>query len=84
MSDQNGTAATLQTLPVLLAPARPTSGRGRSEAVFSAQVLGAGGARRGLKGGAPVLKAALSAYLQAQWSGGDRRAAVGSLTRTRV
>ena len=79
MDDQNGTAGmTLPTLPVPLGQAHATGGRARADAAFSAQMLGAGGARRGLRGGTPVLEAARGAYLQAQWLGGDRRTAAGT------
>ena len=45
---------------------------------FDAQLLGQDGARRGLKGGAPVLDAARAAYLDAEFSGeADRRPPVG-------
>lgn len=60
---------------------RPESrtGRGsRPENPFAAHLLGQDGQRRGLRGGAPVLAAARSAYLEAEYSGsttGVRRAA---------
>ena len=60
-------------------------GRRTADPGFVAQMLGAGGQRRGLKGGAPVLQAARRAYLETQWSGGgDRRAAVGVLALARI
>ena len=74
-------AAGSRMLPALLsvheAPAaRPQPG-------FTAQLAGATGQRRGLKGGAPVLQAARRAYLQAQWCGGaDRRTEIGGRTLT--
>jgi hypothetical protein len=50
-----------------------------------AQLWGQPGARRGLKGGAPVLDAARAAYLSAEWSGpADRRPSPGLLRRERV
>ena len=48
--------------------------------VFEAQMMGQSGQRRGLKGGQPVLDAARSAYLDAEWRGEhDRRLAPGTL-----
>ena len=75
---------TRQTLPAPIGQACSARGRAKLDTAFSAQVLGAGGARRGLKGGPPVLAAARCAYLQAQWSGADRRTTAGTLTRARV
>lgn len=41
---------------------------------FSAQLLGQDGQKRGLRGGAPVLNAARSTYLETKYSGvADRR-----------
>ncbi len=54
-----------------------------AEAAFTAQVLGQSGQKRGLKGGAPVLEQARSAYLDAAYSGAaDRRPAPGRVTKT--
>jgi hypothetical protein len=54
-------------------------------ALFAAQVLGQKGQKRGLKGGPPVLDAARSTYLGAEYSGKrDRRPRVGKATRTEV
>lgn len=67
---------TVPNLPVAVGPAsaRVRGGEVRADARFAAQLLGADGQRRGLKGGPPVLEAARAAYLRAQWSGaGDRR-----------
>ena len=45
-----------------------------ADPAFSAQLLGQEGQKRGLRGGAPVLNAARSAYLEAEYSGRlDRR-----------
>ena len=50
-----------------------------------AQLLGQDGAKRGLKGGTPVLKAAREAYLEAEWSGdADRRLPIGLRGYTKV
>ncbi len=88
-------------LPVLLAPARQDrgpqdkgasygdQGRGarpsRPANPYAAQVLGQDGQRRGLRGGAPVLDAARSAYLGAEYSGeNDRRPPTGLLMRKAI
>lgn len=68
----------------VIAPEQPSS-RGRFEphaSVIDAQVAGQTGARRGLRGGAPVLDAARSAYLEAEWRGaGDRRLPTGAIRK---
>jgi hypothetical protein len=54
-------------------------------AAFTAQIMGQTGARRGLKGGPPVLKQARSAYLETEYSGpNDRRPPAGLLRKTEV
>ncbi|MFM8819827.1 MAG: hypothetical protein ACKOD3_04690 [Phenylobacterium sp.] len=54
-------------------------------AALSAHLLGQKGARRGLKGGAPVLDAAKEAYETTEWSGGaDRRKKSGRRARTKI
>ena len=59
--------------------------RAAADPGFAAQMLGAGGQRRGLKGGAPVLQTARRAYLETQWSGlGDRRAGLGAVAAKRI
>lgn len=73
-------------LPVL-AGAAPANDEApaASEAVFAAQVLGQSGQKRGLKGGLPVLEAAKSAYLGAEWSGPqDRRRRTGKIAKTEI
>lgn len=57
------------------APARPapTPPADAGAAVFAAQMMGQTGQRRGLKGGPPVLDAALSAYLGTEHSGAAER-----------
>ena len=77
----------------------PTGGAGRTDrgkpppgtppaegaAALNAHLLGQKGARRGLKGGAPVLDAAKEAYEATEWSGGaDRRKKSGRRARTKV
>ena len=54
-------------------------------ALFAAQVIGQTGQKRGLKGGPPVLDAARSTYLGAEYSGQrDRRPRVGKATQTEI
>ena len=68
-------------------PARPapTSPADASAAAFAAQVIGQTGQRRGLKGGPPVLDAARSTYLGANYSGAaERRPRPGKATDTDV
>ena len=57
------------------APARPapTPPADPGAAAFSAQLMGQTGQRRGLKGGPPVLDAARSSYLGAEYSGAAER-----------
>lgn len=82
-----------RNLPVVLyagepeaRPSSPRRSRDRSGlALYAAQLLGQDGARRGLKGGEPVLQAARCAYLGAEWRGvGDRRPTPGVLAKTEV
>ncbi len=55
------------------------------EAAFTAQMMGQTGARRGLKGGPPVLKQARSAYLETEYSGpNDRRPPTGLIRKTKI
>ncbi len=57
-------------------------GQKAATSVVDAQVAGQTGARRGLRGGAPVLEAARAAYLDAEWRGeGDRRLPAGTFRR---
>ncbi len=85
MTDQNDTAApTPNTLPVPIVRAQ-RSGERRPDPAYCAQLLGRDGQRRGLRGGAPVLQAARSAYLDVEWSGpADRRSGMGQLAARRV
>ncbi len=65
-----------------LAPVPPSDG---SAAIFAAQLIGQKGQRRGLKGGPPVLDAARSAYLGAEYSGaGERRPKPGRTEDTDI
>ena len=66
-------------------PAKPAVSPLAPPALFAAQVLGQKGQKRGLKGGAPVLDAARSTYLGAEYSGKhDRRPPVGKAKQTEV
>ena len=52
---------------------------------YAAQLLGQDGQKRGLRGGTPVLEAARSAYLGAEYCGeNDRRPPSGLIMRTAV
>lgn len=52
---------------------------------IEAQILGQEGQKRGLRGGAPVLNQARSAYLGAEFSGtANRRPAPGGVARTEI
>jgi len=52
---------------------------------YAAQLLGQDGQKRGLRGGAPVLDAARSAYLGAEYCGEhDRRPPRGLIMRTAI
>ena len=89
MTDQDETSKRSAEVTRGVPATLPASGRKaesrRQDAGFSAQVLGAGGQRRGLRGGPPVLEAARNAYLEAQWSGpDDRRASRGMRQRARI
>jgi len=63
-------------------PPRPAPG---PDPALAAQLLGQTGARRGLRGGPPVLDAARSTYLNAQYAGpADRRPPAGTRGKTEV
>jgi hypothetical protein len=65
--------------------AKPGASSPKDAAAFTAQMMGQTGARRGLKGGPPVLKQARSAYLETEFSGpSDRRPPAGLLRKTEV
>lgn len=54
-------------------------------AAFAAQMIGQGGQRRGIRGGPPVMDAARSTYLGAEYSGEmDRRPPLGKIGKTEV
>ena len=66
------------------APASPAA-TPTADPAFSAQLMGQSGQKRGLKGGAPVLDAARSAYLGTEYSGSnERRPAAGAAKKTEV
>ncbi|NBB53050.1 hypothetical protein GVN24_32735 [Rhizobium sp. CRIBSB] len=68
-------------------PAKPAASppAADSAAAFAAQMLGQSGQKRGLKGGPPVLDAARSTYLGAEYSGAaERRPPVGKAKSTDV
>jgi hypothetical protein len=78
-SDRRKSKALVTNTP----PAAAANGSGGS--AFAAQMIGQGGHKRGLRGGQPVLKAARTAYLEAEWSGGaDRRRPAGRTAKTDV
>jgi hypothetical protein len=54
-------------------------------AAFAAQLMGQGGQKRGLRGGAETLDHARHTYLETEWSGGaDRRHARGRIAKREV
>jgi len=54
-------------------------------AEFTAQIIGQGGAKRGLRGGPETLDKARSSYLGTEWSGdADRRPPTGRITKTEI
>ncbi|RZJ87392.1 MAG: hypothetical protein EON88_23005 [Brevundimonas sp.] len=55
-------------------PSARAAPKSAGDPAFSAQLLGQDGQKRGLRGGAPVLNAARSTYLETEYSGdADRR-----------
>jgi len=85
-SDRRGHAASRDLVPVgpVETPATPASAP-ISDPAFSAQLMGQTGQRRGLKGGAPVLDAARTAYLGTEYSGSnERRPPAGKAKKTEV
>ena len=72
-------------LPVVVAAPPAAEEPPIGDAAFAAQLLGQGGQKRGLRGGAVVLEQARSAYLEAGWSGPtDRRKPAGRSTKTEL
>lgn len=67
------------------APAQKPSRPAAAAAAFAAQIIGQDGQKRGLRGGAPVLDAARSTYLGAEFTGEkDRRPPVGKTRKTEI
>ena len=63
--------------------ADPPAAEGYS--IFTAQVYGQTGQKRGLRGGQPVFDAARAAYLEAEYSGpDDRRPPKGLIKKTEI
>lgn len=80
--DTPETEAKAQTRPARAA-VQPAAEPGA--AAFVAQQMGQGGHKRGLRGGPPVLDAARSAYLGAEYSGAaERRPAAGKTAKTDI
>jgi len=76
-----------RNLPVVVGPASSPEPESSADAasIFSAQLMGQDGQKRGLRGGAPVLDAARSAYSKVEWSGAaDRRAPKGGSTKRHI
>jgi hypothetical protein len=70
--------------PPRIEPVEPQPQAG-GDAAFTAQVLGQGGQRRGLRGGPETLDKARSTYLGTEWSGpADRRPHPGRITKTEI
>ena len=70
-------------VPVAGPPSPPLPEDGA--AAFTAQLIGQGGEKRGLKGGKPVLDKARHAYVEAEWTGpNDRRLKAGKIAKTEV
>lgn len=71
-------------LPAVLAE-QPAKAEPVMDAAFEAQLLGQPGAKRGLRGGQPVLDHARSAYLEAEYSGpSDRRPPSGVIAKKEI
>lgn len=67
------------------APSQKPSQPAAAEAAFAAQMIGQTGQKRGLRGGPPVLDAARSSYLGAEYTGEkDRRPPVGKAKTTEI
>lgn len=87
-SDRRAGSASRDLVPVgpveTETPATPAA-TPAADPAFSAQLMGQSGQKRGLRGGAPVLDAARSAYLGTEYSGSnERRPAAGQAKKTDV
>jgi len=73
-------------LPAVIPTAKsPAPGDGDAGAVFTAQLMGQDGQKRGLRAGPLHIEAARGAYNKVEWSGSkDRRARAGRTARTEV
>jgi len=73
-------------LPIVIEPApAPEGGLVSGAAVFSAQMLGQDGQKRGLRGGPETLGNARTVYTRTEYSGAaDRRAPKGGTAKTEV
>jgi hypothetical protein len=72
-------------LPVVIPQPPPSPNVAGHGSMFTAHVFGQRGQKNGLKGGAPVLNEARTAYLDAEWSGpDDRRGVLGRITKRDV
>ena len=74
-------------LPMVInpAPAPETGALVNGAAVFSAQMLGQDGQKRGLRGGPEILGNARTVYTRTEYSGAaDRRAPKGGAAKTEV
>ncbi|MCR5873412.1 hypothetical protein LRS10_03915 [Phenylobacterium sp. J426] len=73
-------------LPAVAPAAKsPPSGDGDPGAVFTAQLIGQDGQKRGLRAGPLHIEAARGAYNKVEWSGSkDRRARAGRNAKTEI
>ncbi|WP_041373026.1 hypothetical protein [Phenylobacterium zucineum] len=73
-------------LPMVVGPQpRPDSGERDGAAVFTAQLMGQDGQKRGLRAGPLHIDQARGAYNKVEWSGSrDRRARAGRNAKTEV
>ena len=83
--DASSPSAGLPALIPGMKAGAPTPPAPAGAAVFSAQLLGQSGQKRGLKGGPIALDEARSAYLGAEYSGpADRRPNAGRIRKTDI
>jgi hypothetical protein len=77
--------ALVPVAPTRMHDAATPADKAPSSAAFAAQLLGQPGAKRGLKGGAPVLEGARAAYLESEFLGkGERRTPKGVIAKTEI
>ena len=83
-SPSAGQLSPIPNLPVVVSEARAIEADPPAGPI-EAQILGQEGQKRGLRGGAPVLNQARSAYLGAEFSGSaNRRPRPGVVARTEI